>query len=226
MFKILIVEDDNKIREALDEHLNKWGYDVLCVEDEKLDDILNIFISYQPHIILLDINLNAFDGFYWCRKIREISKVPIIFISSRNTNMDMIMAMNMGGDDFVQKPFSIDVLVAKIQAMIRRTYDYKKDDSTIIEYKGVLLDLNNHSVQYKNKSAELTKNELRILHTLMKHQGKIISQHFMVRQLWKDDEFVNNNAITVNMSRLRNKLKEIGLNDFIQTKIGQGYVIL
>lgn len=226
MFKILIVEDDKEIRKSLSEHISKWGYDVKDIENEKLDDILSEFIKYDPHLVLLDINLPCFDGFYWCRKIRDISKAPIIFISSRDANMDIIMAMNLGGDDFVQKPFSIDVLLAKIQALLRRTYDYKDDNNTIIKYKDIILDLNKHVIQYKNNEIELTKNEFKILHILLKYQGNILSKSFIMKQLWKNETFINENALAVNINRLRNKLKNIGISDYIQTKIGQGYVIL
>ena len=223
MFKILIVEDDPKIREIILENITKWGYEGKYVED--FSETLNVFIEYNPHLVLLDINLPYFDGFYWCNKIREISKVPIIFLSSRNTNMDIIMAMNMGGDDFVQKPFSLDVLMAKIQAIVRRTYSYANVESDVIEHNGAILNLKDSNLIYNDNKVELTKNEFKILYILMKNNGKVISRDKIMRSLWEDESFVDDNTLTVNINRLRKKLSDVGLDDFIVTKKGQGYII-
>lgn len=223
MFKIMIVEDDKKICDIILENLNKWGYEATCIDD--FSDILNSFIKYQPHLVLMDINLPAFDGFHWCKKIREVSKVPIIFISSRDSNMDIIMAMNMGGDDFIQKPFSLDVLMAKISALLRRTYSYKDTESDVIEYNGIVLNLKDSNVIYNDGKLELTKNEYRILYILMKDNGNVISRDRIMRKLWEDESFVDDNTLTVNINRLRKKLSDIGLKDIIMTKRGQGYIL-
>ncbi|WP_027632466.1 response regulator transcription factor [Clostridium hydrogeniformans] len=223
MFKILIVEDDPKIREIILENITKWGYEGKYVED--FSETLNVFIEYNPHLVLLDINLPYFDGFYWCNKIREISKVPIIFLSSRNTNMDIIMAMNMGGDDFIQKPFSLDVLMAKIQAIVRRTYSYANVESDVIEHNGAILNLKDANLIFNDDKVELTKNEFKILYILMKNNGKVISRDKIMRSLWEDESFVDDNTLTVNINRLRKKLSDVGLGDFIVTKKGQGYII-
>lgn len=224
MFKILIVEDDHKMREIILENIVRWGFQGTCVQD--FNRVFDDFVAYEPHLVLMDINLTAYDGFYWCGKIREVSKVPMIFISSRNTNMDIIMAVNMGGDDFIQKPFSLEVLMAKINALLRRTYNYMNTSSTVIEHKGVVLNLRDNTVLYYDHKMELTKNEYKILYTLMKDKGDIISRDAIMRALWEDESFVDDNTLTVNINRLRKKLGDLGLSDYIQTKKGQGYVIL
>jgi DNA-binding response OmpR family regulator len=224
MFKIMIVEDDQKMREIILNNIVKWGFEGYYVQD--FNNVFDDFAKYEPHLILMDINLTTYDGFYWCGKIREVSKVPIIFISSRNTNMDIIMAMNMGGDDFIQKPFSLDVLMAKINALLRRTYNYTNTFSNIIEHNGVVLNLKDSSVIFKDKKLELTKNEFKILYTLMKDKGDIVSRDKIMRALWEDESFVDDNTLTVNINRLRKKLEDLELIDYIQTKKGQGYAIL
>ncbi|MCY6371106.1 response regulator transcription factor [Clostridium ganghwense] len=224
MFKIMIVEDDPKIREIVLENITKWGFDGLGVED--FSEVFNTFIKYEPHLILMDINLPSFDGFYWCNKIREVSKVPIIFVSSRNTNMDIIMAVNMGGDDFIQKPFSLEVLMAKMNAILRRTYSYTSVESNIIEHNGAALNLKDSTIIYNEHKLELTKNEFKIIYLLMKNNGGVVSRDKIMRSLWEDESFVDDNTLTVNINRLRKKLADIGLDNFIQTKKGQGYIIL
>jgi DNA-binding response OmpR family regulator len=174
----------------------------------------------------MDINLPYFDGFYWCKKIREFSKIPIIFLSSRDTNMDIVMAINMGGDDYITKPFSLDILVAKINALLRRTYSYSDKSLEVIEYKGAVLNLKDNTLLYNEKKIDLTKNEFKIILLLMKFQGKIISREKIMRTLWKDESFIDDNTLTVNVNRLRSKLTDLGLNNYITTKKGQGYVIL
>lgn len=223
MFRIMIVEDDLKIREIVLENIKRWGYEGQAVED--FDQVLETFITYQPHLILLDINLPSFDGFYWCGKVREISKAPIIFISSRSTNMDIVMAMNMGGDDFVQKPFSLEVLMAKVNALLRRTYSYANTNTNLLEYAGVVLNLNDNQVMYKDQKLDLTKNDFQIMNILMKNSGQVVSREQIMQKLWEDESFVDDNTLTVNINRLRKKLSDLGLKDFIKTKRGQGYII-
>lgn len=224
MFKIMIVEDDQKMQQIILESVVRWGFEGRYAQN--FNNVFDEFVKYEPHLVLMDINLTAYDGFYWCGKIREISKVPIIFISSRNTNMDIIMAVNMGGDDFIQKPFSLEVLMAKINALLRRTYNYANTISNVIEHNGAVLDLRDSSVRFQDRKLELTKNEFKILQILMKDKGKIVSRDEIMRVLWEDESFVDDNTLTVNINRLRKKLEDLGLSDFIQTKKGQGYIIL
>lgn len=224
MFRIMIVEDDCKIRELVNDSLEKWGYEVIAVEN--FNEIFNIFVNKQPHLVLMDINLPSFDGFHWCSKIREVSKAPIIFISSRTSNMDIIMAINMGGDDFVQKPFSMDILLAKVNALIRRTYSYLNVETDTIEHKGVILNLMDNTLYYKEEKVDLTKNEFKIIYMLMKNHGSVIDRDKIMRSLWEDESFVDDNTLTVNINRLRKKLSNIGLDEFIETKKGQGYIVL
>jgi len=223
LYKLLIVEDDKSLCDNIEEVILKWGFDTASIEN--FENILEEFAKYKPHLVIMDINLPCFDGFYWCKKIRDISKVPIIFLSSRDSNMDIIMAVNMGGDDFVTKPFSIDILLAKIQAIIRRTYSYGKNEGQIIECDGAILNINDGTLTYNDKEIELTKNEFKILQLLMKNKGKIISRDRIMRVLWESEYFISENTLTVNVNRLRKKLEEIGLKDFILTKRSQGYMV-
>ncbi|WP_461615105.1 response regulator transcription factor [Clostridium sp. Marseille-QA1073] len=224
MFKIMVVEDDKTIKNIILENIIRWGFTPIDIDD--YGEVFNTFIKEEPHLVLLDINLPSYDGFYWCNKIRTVSKVPIVFISSRNSNMDIVMAMNMGGDDFVQKPFSMEVLMAKINALLRRTYDYTNIESSIIEHRTVVLNLKDNNLIYNDKKVELTKNEFKILYILMKNNGTIVSREKIMRKLWEDESFVDDNTLTVNINRLRKKLSDIDLENFIETKKGQGYVIL
>lgn len=224
MFKIMIVEDDARIKEILLENVVRWGFEGKAVEN--FNDVFIEFSRYSPHLILMDINLPFFDGFYWCNKIREVSKVPIIFVSSRNSNMDVIMAINMGGDDFIQKPFSLEILMAKVNALIRRTYSYANAETNVLEYKDIVLNMKDNSVFFKDKRAELSRNEFSILYLLMKNNGSLISRDKIMRSLWEDESFVDDNTLTVNINRLRKKLVDIELEDLIKTKKGQGYIIL
>jgi len=224
MFKILIVEDDNKIAEIILENLKRWGYEGLLIEN--FSNIFEEFVRYCPNLVLLDINLPSYDGYYWCNKMRQVSKIPIIFISSRNTSMDIIMAVNMGGDDFIAKPFSLDVLMAKVSAVLRRTYSYVDSSTDLIEHNGAILNFNDYSLLYKEQKRELTKNEFKILHLLIKNNGIIVSRDRIMRNLWEDESFVDDNTLTVNINRLRKKLSDVGLEDYISTKKGQGYVVL
>lgn len=222
MYKILIVEDDSVISKQLGKQLNEWGFDTHCVKD--FQKVLEEFQSFSPSLVLLDIKLPFYNGFHWCGKIREFSHVPVIFLSSASDNMNIIMAMNMGGDDFIAKPFDMNVLVAKINALLRRTYDMAEAQKTL-EYQGVVLDLTASSVSYKDQKADLTKNEFRILQVLMENQGKIMSRDSLMQKLWDTNEFIDDNTLTVNMTRLRKTLESLGLNDFIITRKGAGYQI-
>lgn len=221
--KVMIVEDDKAIRELLAEALKRWNFDVVALET--FEHILEDFLRERPQIILLDINLPIFDGFYWCNKIREISQVPIIFISSRESNMDMIMAMNMGGDDFIQKPFDTEVLIAKIRALLRRSYSYIETQTNVLEYKGVILNLHDLNIYYGEQKVELTKTEFVIFQLLMKHAGSVVSRNKIMRTLWKQEQFIDNNTLSVNIARIRKKLAQLGIEDFITTKKGEGYII-
>lgn len=223
LMKVLLVEDEPTIRETVADELEKWGFKVWT--STNFEHILNDFLAQSPQLVLLDINLPYFDGFYWCRKIREVSKVPIIFLSSRDNPMDMVMAMNMGGDDFMQKPFYTDVLVAKIQALMRRTYSYTQTETNVVEYEGVVLNLQSGEVTYHNQILELTKNEFKILQILMQNIGSIVSRDNIMRKLWENESFVDDNTLTVNVARVRKKLAELGKEEFIHTKKGQGYII-
>ena len=224
MYKVMIVEDDRSLCKEIAEGLSRWGF-ITKIADT-FDDLLAEFTQNIPHLVLMDINLPCFDGFYWCRKIREVSKVPIIFLSSRDSNMDIVMAINMGGDDYITKPFSMDVLLAKINGLVRSTYSYGDESPEVIEYKGAILNVLNNTLIYKDGKISLTKNEFKILYMLMKNQGSIISRQRIMRSLWEDESFIDDNTLTVNVNRLRNKLESIGLKDFITTKKGQGYALL
>ncbi len=221
--KILIIEDDVNYRDNLCKLLEKWQFKLVVAED--FSNIIEIFIKEQPNLILLDINLPQYDGFYWCSKIRELSKVPIIFISSRNTTIDMVMSINMGGDDFIQKDFDQQILIAKINAILRRTYSYIDTNDTIIEHKGLVLNLKDGQVYYDDKKINLTGNEFRILSILMENKGNIVTREKIMRKLWESENFVDDNTLTVNVTRLRKKLEYVGKTDFIITKKGQGYII-
>lgn len=220
----MIVEDDVRIKEILLENVVRWGFEGKAVEN--FNDVFVEFSKYSPHLVLMDINLPFFDGFYWCNKIREISKVPIIIVSSRNNNMDVIMAINMGGDDFIQKPFSLEILMAKVNALIRRTYSYANAETNVLQYKDIVLNMKDNTVFFKDKRAELSRNEFNILYLLMKNNGNLISRDKIMRSLWEDESFVDDNTLTVNVNRLRKKLEDIELGELIKTKKGQGYIIL
>ncbi|MCI9215830.1 response regulator transcription factor [Lachnospiraceae bacterium 42-17] len=222
MYRIFIVEDDTIIANALSAHLSKWDYDIKCAGDFK--NIMEGFASFDPQIVLLDIMLPFFNGFHWCQEIRKVSKVPIIFLSSAGDNMNIVMAMNMGGDEFIEKPFDLNVVTAKIQAVLRRAYSFQ-GGSQVMEYKGLLLNLGDASAAYKEQRLTLTKNEFRILQILLENSGKIVSRDTIITGLWESDEFIDDNTLTVNVSRLRKKMEELGLFGFIKTKKGIGYII-
>lgn len=222
MYKILIVEDDDIIAGSLKNHFEKWGFECEIITEFK--DIDKQVVHISPHIILLDIMLPFFNGFHWCNEIRKYSNVPIIFISSISDNMNIVMAMNMGGDDFIAKPFDLNVLTAKVQALIRRSYSFQIGIN-LLEHDGVILNLNDTTVTYNECKVELTKNEFRILQILMENRGKIISRDKIMEHLWDSESFIDDNTLTVNMTRLRKKLEEIYVFDYIKTKKGLGYVI-
>lgn len=222
MYKILLVEDDEIISKSIKQYLENWDFEVKQARDFK--NITNEFTECNAHIVLLDLILPFYDGFYWCKEIRKISNVPIVFLSSASDNMNIVMAVNMGGDDFISKPFNVSVLLAKIQAILRRTYDMPNGIS-ILEHKGIILNLNDFTLSYRDKSMELTKNEFRILETLLVNKGKIVSRDTLMMKLWQDDNYVEENTLTVNVTRLRKKLEDLGIDDFIKTKVGCGYII-
>lgn len=223
MQKIFIIEDDATILEEVSTYLRKWNYDTKGVTD--FHHCLEEFNAYDPHLVVLDINLPVFDGFYWCNQIRTISKVPIVFLSSRQSNMDIVMAMNMGGDDYIQKPFAMDILVAKITALLRRTYAYGQQSHTTIEANNIYLDTRSYIVTYRDSQLELTKNEFRILYELMSHKGEILSRNYLISKLWDDENFIDDNTLTVNVNRVRKKLEDIGATDMLMTKRGKGYYL-
>ncbi|WP_373897636.1 response regulator transcription factor [Haloimpatiens sp. FM7315] len=223
MYKIMLVEDDDKIREVLKASIEKWGFQVYGIEE--FSRVFEKFSEIKPHLVIMDINLPEFDGFYWCDKIRKVSKVPVLFLSSRSTNMDIVMAMNMGGDDYIIKPFSMEVLMAKINALLRRTYSYTKADIETIEYNKVILSIKDNVIYFEDKFSELTKNEFKILYILMKNQESIVTREKLMEELWEDESFIDDNTLTVNINRLRKKLREIGIEEFIKTVKNQGYMI-
>ena len=222
MYKILIVEDNQGIAESVAAQAKKWNFEVECVTDFRA--VLDAFVSFEPHLVLLDITLPFYNGFYWCGEIRKISKVPVIFISSAADNMNIVMAINMGGDDFITKPYDLNVVVAKVQALLRRTYDFTDNTSTI-EHNGGVLNLNDQTFMYNNNKVELTKNEYRILQCLLENVGKVVSRDSIMEKLWEDEAFVDDNTLTVNVTRLRRKLEDAGVSDYIRTKKGVGYII-
>lgn len=222
MYRIMIIEDDITIAKSMKEYLSRWNYDVIYLNDFK--DITEQVIHFEPQLILLDIMLPYYNGFHWCAEIRKISKVPIIFISSANDNMNIVMAMNMGGDDFICKPFDLDVLIAKIRALLRRTYSFQ-GQINYLEHNGVLLNLSDTSLRFKDKKIDMTKNEYRILQIFMENIGGVVLRDEIMERLWENDDYVDDNTLTVNINRLRKKLNEIGLYDFIKTKKGFGYMV-
>ena len=222
MHKILIIEDDASIAQILKQQLESWGNEVHCVKD--FQHVIKAFTDFDPHLVLVDIILPFYNGYYWCSEIRKISNVPVVFLSSADDNMNIVMAMNMGGDDFISKPFDTNVLTAKLQAMLRRTYDMS-GKIPVLEHKGAILNLNDTTLTYQGQRLDLTRNDFRILQTLMEQKGKVVSRDTLMMKLWEIDSYVEENTLTVNITRLRKKLYSIGLNHFIQTKIGTGYII-
>ncbi len=222
MYRLMIVEDDLGIAEAVAEQASAWDFEVRAVSDFR--GILREFAEFSPHIVLLDISLPFYDGYYWCAEIRRASKVPIIFISSASDNMNIIMAMNLGADDFIAKPFDMSVLMAKVQALLRRTYDFAAG-VPVIEHRGALLNTADGTLIFNGEQISLTQNELRILACLMENKGRTVSRERLMERLWNTDSFVDENTLTVNVNRLRKKLDAAGLEGFIATKFGVGYIV-
>lgn len=222
MYRLLIVEDDLGIAEAIRTQAEMWEMQVRCVQNFR--NVLSEFAEFDPHIVLLDISLPFFNGYHWCSEIRKVSKVPILFISSASDNMNMIMAMNMGADDFIAKPFDQSVLMAKLQAMLRRTYDFAAS-VPVLEHRGALLNTGDQSFTYQNEKIALSKNEFRILLILMQNKGKVVSREKLMELLWETDSFVDENTLSVNVGRLRKRLDAAGLENFIATRFGVGYLI-
>jgi len=222
MYKMLIVEDDPMIADEVAAQIEPWG-----IEAKKADDLRNVmqvFAKFQPHIVLLDISLPFFNGYHWCEQIRAVSKVPVIFISSASDNMNIVMAMNLGADDFVSKPFDMNVLTAKVRALLRRTYDFGAS-VPLLEHKGAILNTGDGSLSVNGEKISLSKNEYRILLCLMENKGKTVSREKLMERLWQTDQFIDENTLTVNVNRLRKKLDAAGLADFIETKFGVGYIV-
>ena len=222
MYRILIVEDDRGIAGAIKAQAEMWNLEAVCAEDFR--DVLGEFARVQPHLVLLDITLPFFNGYHWCGEIRRLSKVPIIFISSAADNMNIVMAMSMGADDFIAKPFDGSVLMAKVQALLRRSYDFAAA-TPLLEHRGAFLDTGDNSLTYGGERIALTKNEYRILLCLMENKGRVVSREKLMERLWETDSFVDENTLTVNVGRLRKKLDAAGLAGFIATKFGVGYIV-
>ena len=222
MYRIFLVEDDETIARLIKKHLEKWEYEVSTVQD--FGNVLGEFAACDPQLVLLDIRLPFYNGYHWCTQIRQVSKVPIIFLSSVSDNMNIVMAMNMGADDFIPKPFDLEVPTAKVQALRRRSYDFA-GSSSMLEHKGMLLNLSDATILYQEQKAELTKNELKILQTLIENKTQVVTRETLMTRLWESDMYVDENTLSVNVNRLRKKLTSIGLEDSILTKKGIGYQI-
>ena len=222
MYKILIIEDDEIIVQIVKRHLEFWGYEVFQIED--FTHVIQEFVQKDPQLVLLDLKLPFFNGFHWCEEIRKISQVPVMFLSSAADNMNMVMAMSRGADDFIAKPFDLDVLTAKVQAVLRRTYAFGQNNS-LLERGGVVLNPGNGTISVDGKLADLTKNELKILQILFEHQGHVVSRESIMTKLWESESFVDDNTLTVNITRIRRKLEGLGVENFIITKKGLGYMV-
>ncbi|TGB02899.1 response regulator transcription factor [Halobacillus salinus] len=221
MFNILIIEDDVTLYQQISDRLEQWSYAVHGIHD--FQHVMEVFTEVKPELVIIDIQLPKYDGFHWCRIIREHSSVPILFLSSRDHPTDMVMSMNLGADDFIQKPFHFDVLVAKIQALLRRAYDYNAEAAELKTFNGATVDLEQNRLTNDHGTIELTKNEIYILKLLIEQKNKVVSRESLIERLWEDERFVSDNTLTVNVNRLRKRLGEIGLENTIETKVGQGY---
>ena len=220
MHKIMLVEDDPVIRQMIKKMLEQWGYQVFAVED--FMEVLTLFVKEEPQLVLMDIGLPLFNGYRWCQEIRKISTVPIMFLSSRDQAMDIVMAINMGGDDYVTKPFDNNVFLAKVQGLLRRSYEFGTDQN-LLEHRGVILNLKSMDLMYNGQVITLTKNEFQILRVLFERAGSIVEREDLMKELWNSDFFIDDNTLSVNVARLRKKLEETGLKNFIETKKGIGY---
>ncbi len=221
-YRVLIVEDDRGIAEAVAAQAQMWGLQARYITD--FQNVMGEFSAFDPHLVLMDLALPFLGGYHWCMEIRKVSKVPVIFLSSASDNMNIIMAMNMGADDFIAKPFDGNVLIAKIQALLRRTYDFA-GAAPVLEHRGALLNTGDGTLTVGEETLELTKNEYRILLTLMQNKGKVVSREKLIETLWATDSFIDDNTLTVNVARLRRKLDAAGLPGFISTKFGVGYLV-
>ena len=219
--KIFLVEDDAVIAAAIKRSIEAWGCECRIVVD--FQNVLQEFAAYDPQLVLMDITLPFYNGYHWCAEIRKLSKVPVIFLSSAADNMNIVMAMNMGGDDFIAKPFDLAVLTAKVQAMLRRTYEFAAGQSALLERGGAILSSSDASLSFGGARIDLTKNEYRILQVLIQAGGELVPRDKLMQKLWESDSFVDENTLTVNVARLRKKLESAGLEDFILTKKGLGY---
>ena len=222
IYRILIVEDDRVIAKSIKQHIEAWGCSARTVRD--FSDVMHEFAEFNPHLILMDIGLPFFDGYHWCSEIRKVSQVPVIFISSAADNMNIVMAVSMGGDDFIAKPFDLSVLTAKVQAMLRRTYDFS-GTSNLIEHRGAILNISDATLIYEGNIVDLTKNEYRILQALMENRGRAVSRDMLMKRLWETDSFVDENMLTGKCGAPEKKLEQAGMQDFIQTKKGIGYLV-
>ena len=222
MYRVLLVEDDRGIADALCAQLGDWGFAVRAVENFR--DVTREFRAFDPQLVLLDLMLPFQSGYHWCAELRKISNVPVMFLSSAADNLNIVTAMNMGADDFIAKPFDLNVLTAKVQAMLRRTYEFA-GQSSLLERGGAILSANDTSVSYEGRRLELSKNEYRILQVLMQAGGAVVPRETLMQRLWESDSFVDENTLTVNVARLRKKLEGIGLTDYIATKKGLGYSV-
>ena len=220
--KIFIVEDDPVIASAVAEHIASWGCETRIARN--FQNIVQEFVDFDPQLVLLDVGLPFYNGYHWCSEIRRFSSVPIIFVSSASDNMNIVMAMNMGADDFIAKPFDLNVLTAKVQAMLRRTYDLG-GQTRLLQHRDAVLNTDNSTLTYHGERVELTKNEYRILQVLMENKGKTVSRDVLMQRLWESDSFVDENTLSVNVARLRKKLDGAGLENFIATKKGMGYIV-
>ena len=222
MYKLFIVEDDRNIAGMIQERAQAWQLEARCASD--FSRVAEELRAFGPHIVLLDISLPFFNGYYWCSEIRKFSRVPIIFISSASDSMNIIMAMNMGADDFVAKPFDAEVLMSKIQALLRRSYDFA-GAPPLLEHRGASLDTGRQCLCLNSGELSLTKNEYRILLCLMENRGRVVSREKLMKKLWETDSFVDENTLSVNINRLRKKLDSAGLENFITTRVGEGYIL-
>lgn len=221
-YRIMLVEDDEAIVEVLKRQLTRWDYQVTAVKE--FGRVLEEFERQKPHLVLMDIYLPFYNGYYWCGELRKISHVPVVFLSSAGDDMNLVMAINLGADDFLTKPFRMEVVLAKIQALLRRTYNFGNDPHTKV-YGGITLNLGESAVSYQDKKLSLTKNECRILELLMENKGEIVLRDELIEALWQTEDFIDDNTLTVNVARLRRRLKDIGLENVIQTKKSQGYLL-